>query len=276
MESKSSNKTGNLTKLTQLEDQVAKLSVQLQSNKKTISLLKESLVERDAQIHELEAKLAYAQQSLLKKAIHKINQCREQIKNGIDEITPYLLQIQQQIEVIQGIVLESKDLISRKKMAIHENIHATSNKVQQCPDQAVKFFKKTVDGFANFLVNDVAWIIGNNLKIVQYSVEQKIKVFFNKIVVAGRALPSYGQVVFQVWVIDPVMRKMDALPVSRKHFDVVVLLNKLISQLRNVVEQSLTNIAESVKKSSFWDGKSKGSRGQAASGAIKLIARGRL
>ncbi len=260
MESKSSNKTGMLTKLTQLEGQVAKLSVQLQSNKKTISRLKESLVERDAQIHELEAKLAYAQQSLLKKAIHKINQCREQIKNGIDEITPYLLQIQQQIEAIQGIVLESKDLISRKKMAIHENIHATSNKVQQCPDQAVKFFKKTVDGFANFLVNDVAWIIGNNLKIVQYSVEQKIKVFFNKIVVAGRALPSYGQVVFQVWVIDPVMRKMDALPVSRKHFDVVVLLNKLISQLRNVVEQSLTNIAESVKKSSFWDGKSKGSR----------------
>ena len=131
MESKNSNKTGMLTKLTQLEGQVAKLSVQLQSNKKTISRLKETLVERDAQIHELEAKLAYAQQSLLKKAIHKINQCREQIKNGIDEITPYLLQIQQQIEVIQGIVLESKDLISRKKMAIHENIHATSNKVQQ-------------------------------------------------------------------------------------------------------------------------------------------------
>ena len=104
-----------LTKLTQLEGQVAKLSVQLQSNKKTISLLKESLVERDAQIHELEAKLAYAQQSLLKKAIHKINQCREQIKNGIDEITPDLLQIQQQIEVIQGIVLESKELISKKK-----------------------------------------------------------------------------------------------------------------------------------------------------------------
>ena len=119
-------------------------------------------------------------------------------------------------------------------MAIHENIHATSNIVQQCPDQAVKFFKKTVDGCVNFLVNDVAWTIGNNLKIVRHSVEQKITVLLNKVVVAARTLPSYGQVVFQVWVIEPVMRKMDALPVSRKHFDAVVLLNKLISQLRNV------------------------------------------
>lgn len=257
MEPKNSNKTGMLTKLTQLEGQVAKLSEQLQTNKKTISLLKKSLAERDVQIHELEAKLAYAQQSLLQKAMHKINQCREQIKNGIDEITPYLLQIQQQIEAIQGIVLESRDLIIRKKMVIQENIHATSDIVQQYPDQAVKFFKKTVDGFVNFLVNEVIWVIGNNLKIIRYSVERKIKVLFDKIVVAALALLSYGQVIFQVWVVDPVMQKMDTLPVSGKHFNVAVLLNKLISQLRNVVEQGLTNISESVKKSSFWDGKRK-------------------
>lgn len=257
MESKSSNKTGVLTKLTQLEGQVAKLSEQLQSSKKTISQLKKSLVERDTQIHELEAKLAYAQQSLLKKAIHKINLCREQIKNGIDEITPYLAQIQQQIEAIQSIVLESKDLIIRKKMAIHENIHATSDIVQQCPDQAVKFFKKTADGFANFLVNEVVWVIGNNLKTVRHSAEQKIKVLFDKIVVAALALPSYGQVFFQVWVVEPVMRKMGASPVSGKHFNVAALLNKLISQLRNVAGQGLTYIAEGVKKSPFWDGKRK-------------------
>lgn len=257
MESKSSNKTGVLTKLNQLEGQVAKLSEQLQSNKKTISQLKKSLVERDTQIHELEAKLTYAQQSLLKKAIHKINQCREQIKNGIDEIAPYLAQIQQQIEAIQRIVLESKDLIIRKKMAIHENIHATSDIVQQCPDQAVKFFKKTADGFVNLLVNEVVWVVGNNLKIVRHSAEQKIKVLFDKVVVAALALPSYGQVMFQVWVVEPVMRKMGASPVSGKHFNVAALLNKLISQLRNVVNQGLTYIAEGVKKSPFWDGKRK-------------------
>lgn len=257
MESKSSNKTGMLTKLTQLEGQVAKLSEQLQSSKKTITLLKKSLTERDVQIHELEVKLAYAQQSLLKKAIHKINQCREQIKSGIDEIAPYLVQIQQQIEAIQNIVLESKDLIIRKKMAIHENIHATSDIVQQCPDQAVKLFKKTADGFVNFLVNEVIWVVGKNLKVVRLTAEQKIKVLFDKVVVTALALPSYGRVIFQVWVVEPVMQKIGALPVSGKHFDIVGLLNKLISQLRSMMGQGLTHISESVKKSPFWDGKRK-------------------
>jgi hypothetical protein len=112
-----------------------------------------------------------------------------------------LLQIQQQIEAIQGIVLESRDLISRKKMLIHESIHVTSDMVQQYPDQAVKFFKKTADGFVNLLVNEVVWVVGNNLKLFGILLN-KIKVFFNGIV-AGRLL-SYGQVVFQVSVIDPV------------------------------------------------------------------------
>jgi hypothetical protein len=62
---------------------------------------------------------------------------------------------------------------------------------------------------------------------------------------------------FQVWVVEPVMRKMGASSVSGKHFDLAALLNKLISQLRNVAGQGLTYIAEGVKKSPFWDGKRK-------------------
>jgi len=251
-----------LTKLTQLESQVAKLSEQLQASKKTIGLLKTSLTGRDMQIHELEAKLAYAQQSLLKKAIYKINQCREQIKNGMDEIAPYLAQIQQQIELIQGIVLESRDLIIKKKMAIHENIHATTDIVQQSPDYAVRFFKKVADDFVNFLANDVAWVIGKNLKTVRHSAEQKIKVVLDQVIAVALALPSYGQVMVQVWVLDPAMRKIGVPPVSGKNLNanIVAMLNKLISQLRNRVEQGLTNISESVKKSSFWDGKARGGR----------------
>lgn len=67
MKSDNSTKTGKLAKLTQLEAEVAKLSEQLKTNKKTIVLLKKSLTERDLKIHELESKLIYAQQSLLKK-----------------------------------------------------------------------------------------------------------------------------------------------------------------------------------------------------------------
>ncbi len=144
MASDNGTKTSKLAKLTQLEAEVAKLSEQLKANKKTILLLKQSLTERDLRIHELESKLVYAQQSLLEKAIFTIQQCRNQIIIGLDEkiINPAFAQIQQQIEVIQDIVSEAKDLISKKKMLIHENINATSNLVHQCPDQAVRYFEK--------------------------------------------------------------------------------------------------------------------------------------
>ena len=100
-----------------VENEVTKLSEQLKTNKKTISLLKKSLTERDLRIHELELKLNYAQQSLLKKTIFTIHQCQDLVKNGIDEkiINPTLTQIQLQIEVIQGIIHEAKTIISKKK-----------------------------------------------------------------------------------------------------------------------------------------------------------------
>ncbi|MDP3589389.1 MAG: hypothetical protein Q8R54_02500, partial [Methylobacter sp.] len=104
MASDKGTKTGKLSKLTQMEAMVTKLSEQLAASKKTILMLKQKLTERDLKIHELESKLVYAQQSLLDKAIHNIHQCRNQILIGIDEkvINPALTQIQQQIEVIQG------------------------------------------------------------------------------------------------------------------------------------------------------------------------------
>ena len=57
MGSDNGSKKGRLSKLTQLENEVARLSEQLKADKQTISLLKESLTERDLRIHELESKL---------------------------------------------------------------------------------------------------------------------------------------------------------------------------------------------------------------------------
>lgn len=258
-------KTGKLAKLTQLENEVAKLSEQLKANKKTISLLKKSLTERDLKVHELESKLIYAQQSLLKKTIFTIHQCRDQIKSGIDEkiINPALAQIQQQIEVIQGIVHEAKDLISKKKILIHENIYATSNIVHQCPDHAVRYFEKWVVEPARLLVNEVVGLIDSNVKIGRDIVEQKIiypgKVWYDKIVVVALALPTQSQVIFQVWLAEPLMQKIEALSVIGKEFraNADELLNSLISQLKSGVEQGLANTVDAVKKSSFWDGKRK-------------------
>jgi hypothetical protein len=265
MGSYNGSKTGKLAKLTQLENEVAKLSEQLKINKKTISMLKKSLTERDLRIHELESKLIYAQQSLLKKAIFTIHQCRDQIKNGIDEkiVNPALAQIQQQIEVIQGIVYEAKELISKKKMLIQENIHTTSNIVHQCPDQAIRYFEKWVVEPARLVVNDAVGLVDNTVRNGQYLVEQKItypsKLWYDKIIVVASSLPTQGRVIFQVWVEEPAMQKLEALPVIGKELqaNAGVLLNGLIGQLKSRAEQGLENTVDAVKKSSFWDGKRK-------------------
>ena len=265
MASDNGTKTGKLAKLTQLEAEVAKLSEQLKKNKKTIVSLKKSLTERDLKIHELESKLVYAQQSLLKKTIFTIHQCRDQIKNGIDEkiINPALAQIQQQIEVIQGIVYEAKDFISKKKLLIHENIHTTSNIVHQCPDQAIMYFEKWVVEPARLMISEVVELIDNNVKNSRSQVEQKIiypcKLWYDKIAIVAQALPMQSQVIFQVWLAAPVMQKIEALPVIGKELgaNAEALLKHLIDQLKSGVEQGFEKTVEAIKKSSFWDGKRK-------------------
>jgi hypothetical protein len=265
MASDSGTKTGKLAKLTQLEAEVNKLSEQLKANKKTILLLKQSLSERDLRIHELESKLIYAQQSLLGKAIHTIHQCRNQILIGIDEriINPALAQIQQQIEVIQGIVYEAKDLISKKKMLIHENINATSNLVHQCPDQAVRYFEKSVVEPARSLVNDVTELIDSNVRsgrdILEHEIIYPGKVWYDKIVVFTRALPTQSKVLFQVWVEEPVMHKIETLPDLGKGLgaNAEVLLKGLVGQLKSGAEQGMENAIDAIKKSQFWVGKRK-------------------
>lgn len=265
MGSDNSAKTGKLAKLTQLEAEVAKLSEQLKTNKKTIVLLKKSLTERDLRIHELESKLAYAQQSLLKKAVFTIHQCRDQIKNGIDEkvINPALAQIQQQIDVIQGIIHEAKDLISKKKMLIHENINTTSNIVHQCPDQAIRYFEQWLVEPARLAVNGVVELIDSNVRNGRDLVEQKIiysgKLWYDKVTAVVSALPVQSQVVFQVWLLGPATQKIEALPVMGKALgdNAAALLKQLIDQVKSGAGQGIENAIDAVKKSSFWDGKRK-------------------
>lgn len=265
MGSDNGTKKGRLSKLTQLENEVAKLSEQLKANKETISLLKKYLAERDLKIQELESKLIYAQQSLLQKVTSTIHQCRNQIKNGIDGkiINPALTQIQQQIETIQGIVYEAKDFISNKKMLIQENINVTSNIVHQCPDQAIRCFEQRIVEPARLWINDVVGVIDSNVKTGQDLVEQKIiypgKVWYDRIVVVALALPTQSQVIFQVWLAEPVMQKIEALPGLGKELGANAdeLLKKLIGQLKSGAEQSLANTVDAIKKSPFWDGKRK-------------------
>lgn len=261
MASGNGTKTGKLSKLNQLEAEVEKLSEQLKTNKKTIATLKKSLAERDLKIHELELKLAYAQQSLLKRTLFAIQQCKDQIQSGIDVkvINPALAQIQQQIGVIQDIVLEAKNFISKQKLLIEENIHTTANLVHQCPDQAIIYLEKWIVEPSRLVVSDVVELIDDNIKNVEQNIIYPCKLWCEKIVTVAQGLPMQIQVVFQVWLAEPVMQKIKALPVIGKEMsaNAEALLKHLIEQLKAGAEQGLEKTVEAVKQSPFWDGKSK-------------------
>lgn len=265
MGSNNGSKKVKLSKLTQLENEVASLSEQLNTSKNTITQLKKSLIERDQMILELESKLIFAQQSLLKKTTLTIHQCRDQIKNGIDEkiVNPALTQIQQQIEVIQGIVHEAKDFISKKKLSIQENINVTSNLVHQCPDQAIRYFEELVVEPGRLLVNNTVELIDANVKNSRDVIEQKIiypsKVWYDRIVVAANALPTQSQFFFQVWLAEPAMKKLNTLPIIKAKLiaNGEALITNFKNQLQAGAQQGLANTIDAIKKSQFWDGKRK-------------------
>jgi len=257
MGSDNGSKKSRLSKLTQLENEVAKLSEQLKEDKQTIHRLKESLIERDLRIQELESKLIYAQQSLLKKAVFTIHQCRNQVKSGIDEkiINPAFAHIQQQIEVIQGIVHEAKELIGKKKMLIHNNINATSNRLHHCPDQAIIYFERWIVEPVRLLNYETVGLIDNSRAMIEQKIVHPGKLWWAEMVVVALELPIRSQVMLQIWLAGPV-KKIETLPVIANELraNIDALLKRLINQLKSGAEQGVANTVEAVKKSPFWDG----------------------
>ena len=229
-----------LAKLTRLENQVSTLTLQLQSNQEIIDQLKQSLSDRELLLQELEAKLIVTPRSLLQNVITIIDQCRQQIKNGIDEkiINPSLTQIQKQVETIQAFVHESSYFINKKKMLIYQNIHTTTTAVNKYPERAKKYFAMVI-----------AW--------VDRKVTHPSKVLLEEITVALLALPSQSQIIFQIKVLDPALQQMETAAAFGKTFysNAIGWLNKALKQLKTGTEQMFTAIGEKVKKSSFWDGK---------------------
>jgi len=242
MESNNSSTDTNdmLAKLNRLESQVSTLSLQLQTNQETIDQLKLSLNERESHIQELEARLIVTPYTLLQNVITIIHQCRQQIKNGIDEkiINPSVTQIQKQIEIIQAFVYESTYFINKKRMLIYQNIHITTNAVNRYPQQIKKNFRIA-------------------MALLERKVIHPCKVLYEEITVALLALPSQSQIIFQIRVLDPALQQMEAAAVFGKKFysNALVWLNESISRLKTGSRQAVVAIGEKVKKSSFWDGK---------------------
>lgn len=263
--SNNANPSELLTKLTRMEDQVSMLSLQLELNKETISVLKQSLSERDTYINELELKLATAQHLLQKSAIDKIYECRDQIKQGIDQklVNPALTQIQKYIEIIQSLVDETRDFIRRKKLLLNENFQATSNLVQQCPDHAIRYFERRVFDPASAMIEELTQLIVSNYKVFRESLDRHLvhpgQTVVERMIFIARELPSNGKVIWQTRVIDPALAYLGELPELARQLWARVMswINKIITQIRQGVEQCADFLAEQVKKSPFWDGKNR-------------------
>jgi hypothetical protein len=264
----SNNSTGTSdlsAKLNRFEDQVGKLTAQIKTNKQTISELKLHISQRDTQIQELELKLGYARQSLLEKAVNKIEQCRVQIKTGMDEkvINPTVNQIQQHIKAAQELVDEAKAVIIEKKAFVDSRILFARDKVAQCPEQAKLYVEKSVIAPAQALYNQTLQSINVQAKTTRNLVENKAiypgKVLYDEIVATAQSLPDKFMGILQAQVIGPVTQanKKAASAASTIYPDTIDFISKKTGRFGDIFHQALSEIANQVKKSPFWDGKNK-------------------
>jgi chromosome segregation ATPase len=264
--SKNDTGTSDLSvKLNRLEDQVAKLTAKIKTNKQTISELKLFISQRDTQIHELELKLGFAQQSLLEKAIDKIQQCRIQIKTGLDEkiINPTLVQIQQHIKTAQEFVDEAKVILSEKKALVDNRILIARDKVVQCPEQAKLYVEKSFIAPAQALFNQTLESINTQAKTTRNLVENKAiypgKVLYDEIVTTAQSLPDKALALLQVQVIEPVShvnKKVTSVAINI-YPDTVNHLGKTATRISDIFKQAFSEVTDQIKKSPFWDGKNK-------------------
>jgi hypothetical protein len=252
-------------KLNRLEDQVGKLTAQINANKQTISELKLFISQQDTQIQELELKLGYAQQSLLEKAVNKIQQCRIQIKTGMDEklINPTVSQIQHHIKTAQELVDEAKASLIKKKAIVDSRILFARDKMAQCPKQAKLYVEKSVIAPAQALYNQTVESIGSQAKTTRNLVEDKAiypgKVLLDEIVTTAQNLPDKFIKLLQAQVIKPVIKanKKASSTVNTIYPDAVDFIGKKMTFISDIYHQALSEVANQVKKSPLWDGKNK-------------------
>jgi hypothetical protein len=207
----------------------------------------------------LEAKLGYAQQSLLDKAKIKIEECRTQVKTGLDEkiINPTLSQIQQHIKTAQEFVDEAKVIIIEKKAFVDSQILAAKEKAVQAPGQAKLYVENSVVRPAQALYNQTMEILNSQLKTTQTVIENKAiypgKVFFDEMVATGQSVPDKIQTILKAQVLDPLAKLIKQA--ENIYPDSLDYLSKTSGFLSDVCKQALSEIANQVKQSPIWDGK---------------------
>lgn len=262
MASKNGAGTADLSaKLNRLEDQVVNLTAQIKTNKQEISELKLIISHRDSQIQALELKLGYAQKSLLEQAIGKIQDCREQLRTGMDEkiITPTVTQIQQHIKTVQEFVGEAKEILIEKKSWVDQLILTAKETIVEYPELAKIYIEKSIILPVLALFNQTLDTVSNQAITTRNLVEDRAiypsKVLLEDILNKLQDLPD----VVKAQMIAPLLEaNKKATSVAADIYpNTLDYINKKLMLISDIVNQALFEIADQVKKSPFWDGKNK-------------------
>jgi hypothetical protein len=254
-----------LVKLNRLEDQVSTLTMQLELNKETIAFLKTTLAERDAYISDLEIKLAAAQKELEKSTLDKIYDLRYQIKSGIDEkmVRPVLGEIRRNIDLLQGFVDQSREVIRQKQLLLRENTQATVNLIQRCPDQAIRYFEEAILEPTRFAMRHISEQTAIRYAAVIQQLQEDVLTpgarNYDRLAHFARELPSDISVLFQMRVIDPLLAFVNAVPHAAEDFGGAskTHIQQFIGYHRKLIREFIEFLANEIKKSPFWDGKNR-------------------
>ena len=267
MESNDTANTRDLfVKLTQLEEQVAELSSQLEFQSITIGQLKQSLTDRDSQISDLEAKLSIAHNSLRNTTSVILFQTREQLLKGcadIKVVSSVLDYIQKYIELVQGFANETQDFIHHKYEQVHYNFKTALELLQKAPEQVHGYFQKHIVVPADNIVKTTLKTADSHYKAGQEWLQHKLvdpgMALLDQIAFLARELPLDARLTWQQRVIDPALSYMDKLPtvVNGIRVDISAWIKALLRQLSSLMQQCLNSIEEQIKKSSFWDGQNR-------------------
>lgn len=254
-----------LIKLNRLEDEVATLSLQLELNKETIAFLKSTLSERDAYISDLEMKLASVQKELEKTTLDRINELRIRFKTGIEKkfIGPMLTEIRRDIDVLRGLVDQTREVIKQKQKLLQENTQAAIHLVQRFPDQAMHFMEQSIIAPTRFALHHVKEQSAISYAAVVQRLEEELlkpgMLKYERLAYLAKELPSDISVLFQMRVVDPLRAFMNDIPrvtddltgASKAH------LNQVINYNRKLIKQFIEFLSEEIRKSPFWDGKNR-------------------
>jgi hypothetical protein len=254
-----------LVKLNRLEDQVSTLTMQLELNKETLAFLKTTLSERDSYINDLEMKLASAQKELEKSTLDKIYELRYQIKNGIDEkmVRPVLSEIRRNIDLLQGFVDQTREVIKQKRQLLRENSQATVNLIQRSPDQALRYLEETIIEPTRFALQHITQQAAIRYAAVIQQLEEDVLKpgvrNYQRVAHLAKELPSDISVLFQMRVVEPLLVFIHNIPQTADDLGGTSMahLKQLIGYNRKLIRQFIEFLSDEIKKSPFWDGKNR-------------------